>query len=222
MSSNSRLTLIDDLRRLDHHYLNSNDECYYLMEYTSRTGFGYSNANSMIANIKKPMDKKGTAGWGYKAKCIREAGGIFQEIIGDDLIEDFIWIPIPPSKAKTDPLYDDRVLQIIQVIGTGKNIDIREVFTTIETRTPFHESDHRPNIQELCDNLKLDNSLLAKDEEKPIILFDDMITAGTHFKACKQLLLDYLEKKNIQIAGIFVARRVFKPVEEEFSDDFLI
>jgi hypothetical protein len=36
-------------------------------------------------------------------------------------------VPMPPSKAKTDPLYDDRMVRMLRAIRTTPALDIREL-----------------------------------------------------------------------------------------------
>ena len=53
-----RLTKIDELTRPDHWYLDENDPCFFLGEYTARMGFVYSETNNLILNFKKSMDRR--------------------------------------------------------------------------------------------------------------------------------------------------------------------
>lgn len=48
-----RLTLIDELIRKQHHYLEDGDLCYCFGEYTARQGAAYSETNQLIINLKK-------------------------------------------------------------------------------------------------------------------------------------------------------------------------
>lgn len=47
-----RLTLIDELIRKQHHYLEDGDLCYCFGEYTARQGTAYSKTNQLIINLK--------------------------------------------------------------------------------------------------------------------------------------------------------------------------
>ena len=48
----TRAQEIDDSNRNRHHYLEVDDECYFIGEYTSHQGFGYSQINQAIYNLK--------------------------------------------------------------------------------------------------------------------------------------------------------------------------
>jgi predicted amidophosphoribosyltransferase len=54
-------------------------------------------------------------------------------------------------------------------------------------------------------NLAIDKKL-CQDQKQNIILVDDVITQGAHFKACKTLLQQ--EFPNSKIKGLFIARTV--------------
>lgn len=74
------LTKIDELTRDLHPYLDAEDECYYVMEFTSGEGYKYSQANDLIINLKKKMDKKKLAEWKYKGWAISKSSEILRSI----------------------------------------------------------------------------------------------------------------------------------------------
>ena len=111
----SRLTKIDELSRPDHSWLTEADACYFLGEYTARKGFAHSPTNGLINNIKKTMNKAGRPEWRYKGVAISQAAAALRGAIGDDSLQRMTLVPIPPSKTKTDPLYDDRILRMLHV-----------------------------------------------------------------------------------------------------------
>jgi hypothetical protein len=59
---------------------------------------------------------------------------------------------------------------------------------------------------------------IAEPEPKAIGIIDDVLTAGSHFRAMKDLLLARFP--NVPITGIFIARRVFP--NDDLSEFFLI
>jgi predicted amidophosphoribosyltransferase len=114
-------------------------------------------------------------------------------------------VPMPPSKVKSDPMYDDRLMQMLQVLGTGLQLDIREMITQRESIDAAHSTEVRPRVDELCDNYLIDESLVDPPP-RVIGLIDDILTTGSHFKAAQLLLRSRFPA--IKIYGIFVARRV--------------
>jgi len=122
-----RLTKIDDLARPDHFYLTPEDECYFLGEYTARKGYAFSATNQLILNFKKSMDKRATAQWRYKERAIEEAAAAFRAALNSEWLDGATLVPIPPSKSKSDALYDDRLVRMVCGIRAQPALDVREL-----------------------------------------------------------------------------------------------
>jgi hypothetical protein len=108
---------IDEITVLDHSYLKfPEDDCYYLGNYTSKAANAntHTAGNSIIHNLKKKPTTSSSPGYHYKQDTIRQLGNIIGSKFGAQTIENSTFIPIPPSKAKGHPDYDDRMLQILQ------------------------------------------------------------------------------------------------------------
>ena len=202
---------IDDLTRRDHYYLTPDDECLYFMEYTSGKNYAYSAANNLISNFKKPVNRPDLAS--FKNGAIRQVSEMFTASLAVHQ-PDWTVVPIPPSKSKQHPLYDDRMTRCLQRYLAGEG-DLRELLINKEDRQAAHESDVRPTIAELVADLTIDESL-TRGVASNIALFDDVLTAGTHFKAAKQVLLTRFP--GARVVGIFVARRVLPPPADFFTD----
>ena len=75
-----------------------------------------------------------------------------------------------------------------------------------------HESEQRPSVEDLLREYQIDERL-ANPAPRWIGVFDDLLTAGTHFVAMKRILAARFP--GIRIQGFFIARRVFpNPFEE--------
>ena len=111
-----RLTKIDDLIRPDHSYLTDADSCYFLGEYTARKGYAFSPGNNLVLNFKKSVATRGTAQWQHKERAIQEIAAAFRSALPEKFLSTATLVPIPPSKAKTDPLYDDRMTRMLRAI----------------------------------------------------------------------------------------------------------
>jgi hypothetical protein len=203
-----RLSRIDDLTRPDHTFIEAEDECLYLGEYTARKGYQFSETNNLIFNLKKPMDRRGQPGWNYKRRAVEKAGRQMREAL-DALNPKWLsmatLVPMPPSKVKSDPMYDDRLMQMLRVLGTGLQLDIREMIAQRESTEAAHSTEARPRVDELRDNYVIDESLVDPPP-RVIGVIDDVLTTGSHFKAAQLLLRSRFPA--IKIYGIFVARRV--------------
>jgi hypothetical protein len=158
-----RLTKIDDLTRPDHFYLTPEDACYFLGEYTARKGYAFSPTNQLVLNFKKSLDKRGTPQWKYKDRAIREAAAAMRGSLTGDLLDRITLVPIPPSKAKTDPLYDDRLVQMLHALRPQPPLDIRELIVQRASMAAAHDQANRPRPEEIQANYAIDQNLLAAE-----------------------------------------------------------
>jgi predicted amidophosphoribosyltransferase len=196
---------IDELTIGDHHHLSDVNRCFYLMEYTKGAGNG-TRENSLIHNFKKSLEHQNTSHWHYKHEDTVSLARLFKTLYVP-MLDLPIWslVPIPPSKCKSDPLYDDRMLKLLKLSCGKSKCDIRELIIAKKSREASHASAVRPSLKELQDNLEIDVSLLS-GVKKNIILFDDVITSGAHYVACKNLIIEKIPDANIY--AMFIARRV--------------
>ena len=203
-----RLTKIDELTRSDHYHLSETDECYYLREYTSGLGYQASDTNQLIANLKKGVDRRGRAEYAYKLRAIETAARELRANLNPDWLRQATLVPVPPSSIRTDILYDDRMTQILQQLGADVHWDVRELVVARTNMVPAHLTNLRPSIDELMANYEIDEAI-ANPEPTIIGIFDDVLTAGSHFKAVKNVLSTRFP--GVPIIGIFIARRIFAP-----------
>lgn len=206
-----RFSLIDDFNRGDHTLLRDSDTCYYLHEYTSGQGYQSGEANNLISNLKKPVDRKGRPEYIHKGRAIKSCSALLKEAINADWLKIGTLIPVPPSKAKTDPLYDDRLLRVCQGIASPDALNIRELVIQTHTIRAAHENRHnRPTVAELEAIYAIDERFCAPPPGA-IAIIDDVLTAGTHFRAMHNVLSARFP--GVQIVGMFIARRVFPTVD---------
>jgi len=199
-----RLTKVDSLTISDHSYLDNDDECFYLGEYTARAGFSFSATNNLIQNLKKPLDRKERPEWRYKNLAIQEAGIALRGAIGEGMIRSATWVPMPPSKAKGHPMYDDRILRVLQKMGSGLQFDLREMIQQKGNLSAAHEANEPRSVEKLIQAYSIDDNTCGPPPTF-IIVVDDVLTTGAHFKAAKQLLLSRFLDACVQ--GVFIARR---------------
>jgi predicted amidophosphoribosyltransferase len=214
LADGPRLRQIDDQSRPDHFNLSATDECLYLYEYTSGKNYSFSKTNSLISNLKK---KLGAPGYNYKVQAIGEAARDFATAINPKWLDDATLIPVPPSKAKGQPDYDERMTQICRLIRRQPQprLDVRELVVQRNSLAAAHESQERPTIDDLLREYQIDETLLSP-QPKWIGVFDDVLTVGTHFVAMKRILSARFP--GVAISGFFIARRVFPNPFEEFDD----
>lgn len=208
----NRVLKVDALALPDHHYLDEHDICYYAGEYTAGAGHAYSETNQLILNFKKTLDKRGTPQWPYKERAIQQAAQIIRAAIKADAPITFV--PVPPSKSKEDPLYDDRLVLMLQAVCAGRKQDVRELVLQHHSLEAAHLAAARPTPAELIANYRLDENLVAP-APRTLWIIDDVLTTGCHFKAVKHVLASHFV--DTPIVGLFLARRVPKSVELDFD-----
>jgi hypothetical protein len=207
-SLRKKLQRIDENTRSEHPCLLSDDLCFYFGEKLSPGGFERGPTNQLIFNLKKPMELKNQKGWGYKQDAIETASKLIGNTIGTSLS---IWtfVPIPPSKPKLHPLFDDRITQILSKVTNqnGERAQILEMVVQTGERDAAHLSSARPTVDELRAMYHLDLSLIGQAKAN-ICIFDDVITNGTSFRVASDLIRAQLP--NATIRGLFIARNVHK------------
>jgi predicted transcriptional regulator len=197
------LTRLDELYLPHHWYLDASDECYFGGEYTAGRGYAYSETNQLILNLKKKMERRGLPDWVYKARAIRQAAANLRGSLVPDFLASATFVPIPPSKVAVDPEYDDRMTQVVRLLG--ENVDARELVCQIESTPEVHMAAARPGPATLYNNYRIEQAY-ASAMPMQIAVIDDVLTTGAHFKAMKRILSETYPL--VRIVGIFVARRV--------------
>jgi predicted amidophosphoribosyltransferase len=189
------------------------DECYYLGEYTARKGYAYSPTNNLIINLKKDPKVRDTYQWPHKVKAIRIAAICLRVAFNPEWLQNATLVPIPPSKARGHESYDERMLQVLQALGKGSALDIRELVHQQESTGADHECEYRRTPHEIAENYYLEEALVAP-APTTIAVFDDVLTKGSHFKAMQIVLSARFPE--VPIYGFFLARRVPQP--DDFAD----
>ncbi len=205
-----RLSKIDNLSRCDHHYLEEKDECWYFGEYTAYESFCFSEMNQLIMNFKKELSRrKNPEEWKYKKRAICKVGQLFASFIKDTDLKDVVFVPIPPSKIKTDSDYDPRLVQSLEKAFKMSKVKprISECIFQKHSTEPDHKSD-KPKLEpgERADIYAVDSKKIPQNTKLAIIV-DDVLTTGSHFKGVEIALKKHLPK--VQVIGLFVARTVF-------------
>jgi predicted amidophosphoribosyltransferase len=201
---------IDETNIQDHSRLRPEDEVYYLFEYTSGRNYAFSATNGLISNLKKPPSRSHLTEYRYKRRAITDCAGGLGGAINHRWLNGATLVPVPPSKARTDPEYDDRITQICRAIPASFALDVRELVIQRESTPAAHESDHRPTVRELLQIYGI-NEACASPAPLRIAIVDDVLTAGTHFRAVHTMLSERFP--DTKIVGFFIARRVFPPGE---------
>lgn len=91
--------------------------------------------------------------------------------------------------------------------GMGADVDVRNLVRQDVSMVSSHERPEgaRLSVEELLEHYSLDETLTAP-QPTHIAIVDDMLTAGTHYRAMHTILLRRYPEANF--AGVFVARAI--------------
>jgi predicted secreted protein len=213
----SKLTQVDELAVGDHYYLEPDDRCYFLREYTAGGGWQASETNQLIFNLKKDMARRGNQDWRYKGLAIGQCARELQTAFGRNL-DQWVIVPVPPSAARTEPEYDDRMLQVATKMCLGSTATVRELVVQVTSTLASHLVDpdemKRPTPTQIAKRYAIDHSVCTP-VPVGIIVLDDVLTTGSHFKAMQVVLSARFP--GMEIIGVFIARR--RPADDEQDDE---
>jgi hypothetical protein len=211
-----RLSIIDESNRDDHSRLTADDTCYYLFEYTSHRGYSLSSTNQLIANLKKKPSAAGQQGYHYKVRAIAACARHLGAALNPDWLAQATLVPVPGSKVLGHPDHDDRIERICRAMRQPPP-DVRALVVQTESTTASHEAEEgeRVTVENLLSVYEVDETL-AEPAPSSIAIIDDVLTAGTHFRAMQIVLSTRFP--NVPLIGLFVARRVFPDDDFEFDD----
>lgn len=202
----SRLTRIDELTRGDHNHLQPEDECLFFGEYSARKGWAHSATNQLILNFKIPVQHRGTNRWPHKQRAIQTVSKLFATAIGTRFSA-LTLVPVPPSKLRTDPDYDDRMMDMLRGLKApaGTTVDLRELVVQTLPMPAAHESASRPPPEEWEKVYAIDEKLSGPDPTW-IAIMDDLLVTGCRFRAMSNILKRRFP--SARITGLFIARRI--------------
>lgn len=179
------------------------DECYYAREYTSGAGFGVSLCNDLIQNFKKSPDKRGTDQWQYKENSIRRFAKELASLFTKD--KQYTVCTILTSKRRGSPNYDDRFDQVIaELKGHHPSIIYEEPIELIDDSKSASREGGPRDASSIIKSYRWTG---FKNGIPPlVIVLDDVITTGGHFKASKQVI--HAHHPEIRVIGVFWAMTV--------------
>jgi hypothetical protein len=185
--------------------------CYYARDYTSGGGFGVSEANSLVLNFKKSIDRKLRPEWHYRTQAVRQFARELDTLIGAGVAV----TAIPSSALPTDPDYNGRFEDLfgewmaLRAQAKRVALHIEQPFRRRHRVPALHAGKEHRDIGEVYQSLEW---IGFKNAPRKLVLVDDVITCGTHFKACQQLLA---ENCSVEVYGAFWGRTIWVDDEDE-------
>jgi len=103
--------------------------------------------------------------------------------------------------------YDDRLLRLLQLAFAGYDADIRPLIRQSQCLLPDHRGSQRMSFAALYGLISVDVAQLRQRALRlEVVLFDDVLTTGKHFKCAQARLQERLGP--ISVSACFLARRV--------------
>jgi len=200
---------LDDRLLAEHSYLTAGDRCRCLAEYLPGSGYRAGAVNQLIVNLKclPSIAAADARRMHYKLRAIERVARALRGALSQSSVESATWIPIPPSRPARDADYDDRLQRILAIAFRNYDLDVRALLYQSERTAPDHTKARRMTAEALYRVIRLDREALGlRPPRARIVLFDDVLTSGKHYKCCERRLREALA--DIPISGLFVARRV--------------
>ena len=204
-----RLTAIDDRTRGGHWYLRRTDVCRYLGAYTAGKGAAHSATNRLILGFKMSVSRT-RRNPPQKDKAIAGAAAALRRALEASPLDRAVFVPVPPSKAKDDDGYDDRLVRMLRAVRPERPLDVRELIVQTRSVEPTHRRSTRLRASDIEAMYGIDEALEAPGTGL-VVVVDDLITSGAHFRAAQRTLSRHFP--DIDVAGLFLARRVPEPEE---------
>ncbi len=203
---------LDEQRRREHCHLSAADDCRYLFEYLPGS-WGSGTVGRLIANFKcRPtLAAAHPARLHFKECAIARIAAALRACACRAFVEGATWVPVPPSVVPAESDYDDRLARTLDRAFTGYDLDLRRLLRQTHSTRPDHHGAHRLSCAALLRVIRTDVQALAERPPRTrIVLFDDLLTTGKHYRCCEQRLHELLPR--IPVCGWFIARRALTPM----------
>lgn len=191
-----------------HTRLTADDQIHYLFEYVSHKGPAFSRTNALIADLKvKPRGAAPTEAQS-KEQAIIQCAEALRSALDPVWLRDATVVPMPSSKALDHPDHDDRMERIC--IALGREVDVRSLLRQRYSLPAAHEASkgERPSVDKLFRIMAVGETRV-EPVPNHIVVVDDVLTSGTHYRAAHQRLRTHFP--DLPISGLFIARRKFAP-----------
>jgi hypothetical protein len=199
-------TMDDAIIRAQHFFLEPTDTCFYIWGYARGPGCRAAPNNSLILNLKKkpsdvacnPLERA------HKLRAILHCAVALRTLVPRCWLESrTTLVPIPPSKAAGHPDYDDRLQQILQLAFGNTIASTMPLLQQTRSTPADHQCPDRQRFDELLKITRL-NEAAAKAAKPNLVIIDDVLNTGKHFKVAQALLMRRFP--NATIRGLFLAR----------------
>ena len=183
-------------------YLTAGDECYYAREFIAHGGYSAGDGNQCISNFKKKPETRNTNQWPHRMRAVEQFAAEVSLVIPRDATV----ATIPTSKIRGQPGYCDRFDELMVRLGRRRSdIIVVEPIVRSQAGESLHVGARTRRVEEELAKIRWVG--FSGTAPLRLYLIDDVITAGTMFKACKRLILQH-NPRTVAV-GLFWARTVW-------------
>ena len=164
----------------EHCYLDTTDECYFTDEYES---CGRPAMKGQILSLKR----------GNESAIV----GMAQQLASAmprEWIRNYTFVPMPPSSGTTSPARS--------ILRRQHFTDTRDLLVQLGD-TPSSHNGWRPMPDQRARLLTL-NELEVHPQPNAIVIVDDVLATGSHFRAAKMIVRQ--RWSHMRVIGVFLAR----------------
>lgn len=201
---------MDETNREQHHFLEAADRCMFFGDFFGGKDWSAGYTNQLIKNYKHtPQEIAASARpkrlQHHKDRAISEIAAALRKVFTSDSVQLRTFVPIPTSRVAADPGYCDRLERTLRLAFQGYAADIRLLLRqTVSTQADHRSGAGRRSYDELLGITEVDPAHLTAPPRGEIVLFDDVLTSGKHFKVAKTRIQEIYPDR--AILGVFVAR----------------
>lgn len=197
-----RLQQIDALLLDEHWHIDADDECFFLWERVTGGRFNEYPTNDLLSNIQIPTSCRlqNPNRWYWKGNAIYYAARALSQLIPAPL-RDATFVPMPPSLTVENPDHDPRIRDLLLAVRPALR-DIRELVLTIADGV---QKEKNISPEERAANYRI-NEEVANPEPTYIVIVDDVLAGGSHFKGMKIVLSGRFPQARIY--GLFLSRAI--------------
>jgi hypothetical protein len=192
-------------------FLTDRDRCLFFGEFHGHRGWTAGPINRLIADFKRPCPAIGDHPMARRLRHYREqaigevAAALRRHFTREEIETRCTFVPIPPSKLPDDTEYCDRLERALRQAFAGSGADIRLLLRQTSSIVADHRrGSERIRYEKLLEITQLDPRELALPLRPVVILFDDVLTTGKHYKVAATRIREALPRQ--QIVALFVAR----------------
>jgi hypothetical protein len=189
--------------------LTADDICFYAQDYYSGQNWQAGPGNDFIINFKKPVCRRGLLEWQHKEREIKK----FALHLAKATAAGTGMAPAPTSKTDDHAEYDDRLVRTVELAAQyNTGISIHRPIAIRQTVAPSHAGGTR-DPEAIYANFRW----LGFNGDPPatLIVVDDVITSGAHYRAYKRMVREHHE--GISVIGVFWGKTT-KPPPTEFKE----